>query len=399
MDKNQNLGAAEKDGEVIDRSVPERLGEAVFTLVLHLAWSAALYVSWRIAPGSEPAWPMALVAIALVAGVADIAFALIGRAAGVFTYLRPYVAILLVAAAVLAVPAATATGLALFGLPWLFLASVSLRFPHLLAFALLPLAALAVRLAGGGFELDGEYAFALALFAATAIVYTTCLWTASRQSSLGALLRDAHARLEAAESQINELVMQDRTTRAFKRQFILQLCAQEKARVDRYGGKFSVCMLELDGITQVIGRHGGQVGGQLLRELSDLITKGVRQMDLLGILHQGHEPVGRIQGTQFLLVLPCTGFVGAADCAERIRRLVEQTTFRTEIGPVNMTLSVGVTEYSQGEDVETLVGRALNALLMARQAGRNRVKALAAAAVRTGAVAGHDTTRSDGRGS
>jgi diguanylate cyclase (GGDEF)-like protein len=147
--------------------------------------------------------------------------------------------------------------------------------------------------------------------------------------------------LAAAEAHVQALVTQDSLTRAFKRHYFVQLLRQEKARVDRYGGAFSICLLDIDRYEKLHESYGETVCAQVLRELAERVVQTVRIMDVVGQLHEGEEPVGRCGTTEFGLMLPSTGLVGAMDCAERLRANLESTPFRTAAGAIYVTTSVG----------------------------------------------------------
>lgn len=118
--------------------------------------------------------------------------------------------------------------------------------------------------------------------------------------------------------QVQALVTQDTLTRAFKRHYFVQLLRQEKARVDRYGGTFSIGLLDIDRYEKLHETYGETVCAPVLRELAERVIEGVRVMDIVGHVHEGEEPVGRYGTTVFGLLLPATGAY-ACTCRRRQR--------------------------------------------------------------------------------
>ena len=58
--------------------------------------------------------------------------------------------------------------------------------------------------------------------------------------------------------------------------------------------------------------------------------------------------------------------------AERLRQAVEKARFKTDKGEISRTISIGVTELGEGDDMRSLIRKADTALYRAKQEGRNR---------------------------
>ena len=77
-------------------------------------------------------------------------------------------------------------------------------------------------------------------------------------------------------------------------------------------------------------------------------------------------------GEEFALVLPATCIDGALLPAERIRSMLEETLIQYEEVTFRITVSIGISQYQQGDTIETVLGRADQAMYEAKQTGRNR---------------------------
>lgn len=86
------------------------------------------------------------------------------------------------------------------------------------------------------------------------------------------------------------------------------------------------------------------------------------------------DRVSRIGGEEFLLIMPeQQNPQGAAQAADRLRRLVEEHVW-AEIDPqLVVTVSAGVATFRAMEMPEQLLARADEALYSAKRQGRNRV--------------------------
>jgi len=125
----------------------------------------------------------------------------------------------------------------------------------------------------------------------------------------------------------------------------------------RYGDRLSVLMLDIDHFKKYNDAHGHAEGDKLLIKLARILLDRMRRADW----------VFRYGGEEFLVILPETGSVEAAEAAERFRKAVEEVA--------GVTVSIGVAEYGgPTESKEELTERADSALYRAKENGRNRVE-------------------------
>ncbi len=157
----------------------------------------------------------------------------------------------------------------------------------------------------------------------------------------------------------------DDVTEVYNARYLLEAMDRELHRAERYDAELSLLFLDLDRFKLVNDRHGHLVGSQALRQLSRVLAQCVRQVDTLA----------RYGGDEFTIVLPDTGEAGAAQVAERIRRVVEETPFDAGRGEVmRLTCSLGHATFPRhGRDRGTLLDAADKAMYRAKSLGRNRV--------------------------
>ncbi|MCP1728200.1 diguanylate cyclase (GGDEF)-like protein [Natronospira proteinivora] len=191
-------------------------------------------------------------------------------------------------------------------------------------------------------------------------------------SFMGGYVARLRANLRAAMGRIEELANRDHLTGAGNRRAItgsldtaIQACRDS-------GQTLSVLLLDLDRFKQLNDQHGHLTGDAVLKEFVQRVESALRGHDF--IESEGGERLGRFGGEEFLVVLPSTNLEGARQAAERLRQMVEQAPFETEGGPVEVTVSIGLSEYRAHDEAETLLKRADQALYRAKDKGRNRVE-------------------------
>ena len=145
------------------------------------------------------------------------------------------------------------------------------------------------------------------------------------------------------------------------RRQVFEASARELARSP--ARRFSLAFLDLDHFKSVNDRFGHVEG--------DRVLKAVAQA-LMRLCRKGDGPA-RWGGEELAVLLPDCPLSNALEFAERVRREVEGLRGM----PCRVTLSAGVAEHRAGEDVESLLARADQALYMAKSLGRNRVQAAA----------------------
>jgi diguanylate cyclase (GGDEF)-like protein len=137
-------------------------------------------------------------------------------------------------------------------------------------------------------------------------------------------------------------------------------------KAKRAGRSFSAIMIDIDRFKPINDEHGHAVGDEVLLVVARRINRGLSDEDLLS----------RYGGEEFAIVLPDAALQQGMVIAERLREIVCAEPVKTSIGPLDVTISLGVAE-SAGEDetIAELLIRADRGLLAAKRQGRNCVVA------------------------
>ncbi|MCE1204480.1 MAG: GGDEF domain-containing protein [Holophagaceae bacterium] len=132
----------------------------------------------------------------------------------------------------------------------------------------------------------------------------------------------------------------------------------------RHRRPLSVILADLDWFKQVNDTHGHRTGDRALESFGALLHLRLR----------GSDPVGRLGGDEFLIVLPETSVMMALQAAEGLRRALAEHPLELEGGQgLRLTCSLGVAELKDGDsDGGALLARADAALYGAKAGGRDR---------------------------
>ena len=201
-----------------------------------------------------------------------------------------------------------------------------------------------------------------------------CSWFGNYVGRLREALRLQNIDLKERIGSTSRDATRDHLTQSFNRRYMMKSLGREKARADRIGSRFSVCIFDLDHFKMLNDEHGHLMGDLVLTAFAYLARQELRASDVIDLESEG-RCFGRFGGEEFICLLPSTGENGARRCAERLRKATARAEFEEDI---KITLSAGVAEYVPGETITETLRRADDALYVAKQTGRNRVAAAAA---------------------
>lgn len=132
--------------------------------------------------------------------------------------------------------------------------------------------------------------------------------------------------------------------------------------VMRTGTPVTIAFGDIDHFKQLNDTHGHDVGDRALRAFARAVRTAVRPGDV----------AARWGGEEFVIAFPDTSKDDTVGVLTRLRAAV------TELGTTGttppFTVSFGVADHADGDDLEALVSAADQALLSAKRAGRDRIE-------------------------
>lgn len=135
--------------------------------------------------------------------------------------------------------------------------------------------------------------------------------------------------------------------------------------VRRLEQPLSMMLISVDYLESISEHHGSQVGDQAWQAVAETLTARLRQSDL----------IFKTDDDSFCIVLTQTGLDGTLILAQRLLSEVDRCVSYDNVQFV-LTASAGATELGTSDDATSLFERANSALVLARQSGRNQVKAI-----------------------
>lgn len=126
--------------------------------------------------------------------------------------------------------------------------------------------------------------------------------------------------------------------------------------------RYFLYMMDLDFFKKINDTYG-HIGG-------DCIIEGFG--DLLKQSFQGNDLSGRLGGEEFAVFLNAENQSAAYDRAEQFRKSVEAWHVMFQNHSLNVTVSIGIAEACQHDNIHDLLNKADKALYQSKETGRNR---------------------------
>jgi diguanylate cyclase (GGDEF)-like protein len=186
-------------------------------------------------------------------------------------------------------------------------------------------------------------------------------------SGLERTVEERTIELQQHNKQLERIAIEDPLTGIYNRRYFFELAEKEVERANRYKNPLSVVIFDVDNFKRMNDSFGHLIGDQILVNLAKLCLNNIRSMDI----------IARYGGEEFVILMPEATKEDAQKIAERLRKIVAETSMVTGALDVMMTISLGVASWNcnQELDFDSLLARADQALYQSKESGRNRVSA------------------------
>ncbi len=156
----------------------------------------------------------------------------------------------------------------------------------------------------------------------------------------------------------------DELTGLWNRRHLMERIQIEIGRHSRYGGTFSLIILDLDSFKAFNDTYGHIAGDKFLKQLGTVLRGAIRDAD----------EAFRYGGDEFAILLPQTSIKDAREVAERVRRRIAS---EVKAGHPSMTASLGLASWPvDGIAINEIINAADKALYYAKQSGGNQSQAV-----------------------
>lgn len=167
-----------------------------------------------------------------------------------------------------------------------------------------------------------------------------------------------NAALIRSNHHLQQLARHDHLTGLFNRPYMLNMLERELALSSRHDYPVSLILIDIQNNRDIIDRLGRHASDKALQRVAREVRTQIRESDLFG----------RVEGAQFMLVLPHTGLRDALRISDNLCRLLNRQDINTDSAAISLLTCFGVasTEHSS-RTLQNLLNDADYALYNARK--------------------------------
>lgn len=184
-----------------------------------------------------------------------------------------------------------------------------------------------------------------------------------RFRALVSLVNSITKELQEANEKLEKLAEKDPLTGLYNRRKMMEILRSEVSKANRYGSTFCLLMIDIDNFKLINDSYGHAEGDRVLSEMADLMRELLRETDT----------VARWGGEEFLILLPKSGTGNGSKVARKIKDAV-RNRFSKQFKE-GVSVSIGVSSFKKGEDIDETIKRADFAMYTAKRRGKNQVVA------------------------
>lgn len=172
-------------------------------------------------------------------------------------------------------------------------------------------------------------------------------------------LSDYNSAIEG-KNDLEQKYIRDRFTGIYTREYFNARANEEFSHALRNNYPVSMVYFDLDHFKEANDEHGHLVGDKVLLEIVELVNAIIRKEDVFA----------RWGGDEFIILMPETDLSEVKLISERIRRKVENIEICKSL---NVTVSVGCSQWVENEYLESWFLRTDKALYESKNSGKNKV--------------------------
>lgn len=169
---------------------------------------------------------------------------------------------------------------------------------------------------------------------------------------------------------MEQLAITDGLTKLYNSRHFYHQIEHEIQRSKRYNHPLALVLIDIDHFKNYNDTYGHLEGDKILLKLAEIINSHLRTMD----------SAYRYGGDEYTIILPATSGKEAATAAERINNTIKSEKFypNLNVKPITITISAGITQYFNNEELTTFIQRTDQAMYLSKKQGRNKVTTLMA---------------------
>ncbi|MFH1501875.1 MAG: diguanylate cyclase [Candidatus Eisenbacteria bacterium] len=153
-------------------------------------------------------------------------------------------------------------------------------------------------------------------------------------------------------AELESLARLDRLTRLANRKHMQESITGRLAELERYGQRFGLIFMDIDGFDRLNDQYGRDAGDDILKMVARTLILNSRPFDVMG----------RWEDDTFVALVAQLDNAGLQTAAERYRILIENSELPWGGSPLCVKVTTAATLASRGDKTESLIAKAERAL-------------------------------------
>lgn len=147
------------------------------------------------------------------------------------------------------------------------------------------------------------------------------------------------SQMQVADQQIRDLSATDALTGLMNLRAFEQLLEQSHAKAERSGHAYSLAVIDLDNLPQIVAAHGHDAGNQMLLAVAEAVKRSIRHADT----------AARLGGNELAVLLQDADTTAAGAVTQRIRNSVYAGTISAANRMLRASVSIGVATFPKDQ--------------------------------------------------
>ena len=165
---------------------------------------------------------------------------------------------------------------------------------------------------------------------------------------------------------LEKMAFFDPLTKLNNRRYFLAKLEDSIKKSTKDKSTFCIVFLDIDNFKVINDIHGHHVGDDILQKVSDLLKESIRENDI----------IARWGGEEIVILFPETDITIGKVLTEKLRLLLENNIKIQEILSSTLTASIGITQYIQNDDTDSIIKRSDDAMYLSKNNGKNKITVL-----------------------
>lgn len=177
------------------------------------------------------------------------------------------------------------------------------------------------------------------------------------------LMKEETSEYKKRIAQQKHKLLLDSLTQVFNRATFDERLDLEYKRWLRYQAPLCLAIIDIDHFKSINDRFGHLAGDKALKVIARAMSRTLRETDF----------IARYGGDEFVVLLPGVDASNSLTPLEKLRNVVKSIPFRFKDDRVEITISIGMTLFRNGDSAMEAFERADQALYEAKNDGRDRI--------------------------